>query len=38
MRVWTNSAASESAKEREDEMSSLVVVFAMRMHKRAANT
>ena len=34
---WTNPAVSESAKEREVEMSSLVPGFAMRMRKRANN-
>ena len=35
---WTNSEVSESVKEREVEMSGLVVRFARQMSKRAANT
>ena len=34
---WTNPAVSESAEEREVEMSGLIVRFVRRMHKRAAN-
>ena len=34
---WTNSAVSQSTEEREAEMSGLVVGFAIRMRKRAAN-
>ena len=34
---WTNPAVSQSAKERETKMSSLVIGFTMWMHKRAAN-
>ena len=34
---WTNQTISQSVKEREAEMSRLVVGFTMRMRKRAAN-
>ena len=34
---WTNLEVSQSAEEREAEMSSLIVGFAIRIRKRAAN-
>ena len=34
---WTDPKISESAEEREAEMSSLAVGFVVRMHKKVAN-